>query len=89
MTGIEIETADVMGHPVALVTPHDLFSILEGRALSVGTLDGRSIAIRLYTPEEFFKAHVDACEKFGIPTTMSASKAEELTRPIKLFREEF
>lgn len=85
----DIETADVIaqreGRPVVLVTPHDLLSILEGRALSVGTLDRNSVAIRLYTPEEFLAGHVKSCEEYGIAPSMDIIKATELVKPIKLF----
>lgn len=84
-----IETADVIaqreGRPVVLVTPHDLLAILEGRALSAGTLDRNSVAVRLYTPEEFLAAHVKSCEEYGIAPSMDIIKATELVKPIKLF----
>lgn len=69
------------GMPVVPMLPHDVLSVLEGRAIVVRMADGGEALVRLYTTDEWLPLQHAAAEEHGAPKVTRA-RAEELTRPL-------
>ena len=68
--------------PTALVLQHDLLQILAGRTMTVGTLGGGQVAIRMYGTDEFIAYQhglIDEHPEYG-GSKISREQAEDQTR---------
>jgi hypothetical protein len=69
--------------PTVLMTIHDLFQVIHGREMTVGTVDGREAIVRLYTADELIaRQHglIDEAPEVG-GTKIDRRMAEQLTTP--------
>jgi hypothetical protein len=69
------------GMPVVLLVPFECLHIAAGNPMITRLQDGREALVRLFTEDEFYAAHLAACEGTGTPPSTYEAVAH-IARPI-------
>lgn len=68
------------------VTNDDLYRVLAGRELQVGTSEGEYVQLRMYTADELLAENARLCAEADMEPNMTQTKAEQLATTHDLYK---